>query len=233
MKLWTFYEKAVNDSISAFYCKKPNIQTALINKLYEETSFLEFDGNYKSVVNKWIPETCFKELVPALKNCLESTSSNGLDKEMALNILEAKNQLSSEELDLYATLYLLDGPIVGDKMNTAWKKIENLSENFSKRQKILVQIQNLKFLPDRIFKDPNLPRSKAIINLFAKNFPEYLEYYGKSCLKLLSYSDDTPLKLTSSLQCNEFLKAAKNLNGSNTPWISDSVQSQYSGISKK
>ncbi len=236
LKLWPFYEKASKDSISNLYCKKPAVQTAIMNKLYEETFTPEFDGNYRKLVNKFLSEDCFNEMSSPLKNMLSSPKSNGLEKEMAMNLLEAKSKLTSEELDLYAILFLLDGPVVGEKMNLAWKKVENLGENFPKRQKILGLIEKLPIIPDKIFKDPNLPRHKAIINLFAKNFPEYLNYYGSTCIKFISNSGDGLLNVSSSFQCNEFLKAAgavtKEEKGLSGPWVSDSVQRQYSGLKK-
>jgi hypothetical protein len=236
LKLWPFFAPAIKDSISNFYCKKPVVQQAVLNKLYEETFSLEFNGNYKTLVNRIIPENCFNEMIPSLKEALTSTNTNGLEKEMSLSILEAKGLLTKDELDLYAVLFLLDGPVVGDKMNIAWKKVEALSENYPKRQKLLEQIEKLPIIPDKIFKDPNLPRHKAIINLFAKNFPEYLNYYGSTCIKYITNSGTGPLNVSSSFQCNEFLKAAqavkKEDKGQSAPWVSDSVESQYSGLRK-
>lgn len=236
VKTWPFYERAVKDSIAQFYCKKSQIQQAVMAKLYEESFNSEFDGNYKRLVQRIIPDTCFDELVGPLKASLTSIKSNGLNKEMALNILEAKGKLSQDELDLYAILFLLDGPVVGDKMNIAWKKVEALGENYPKRQKLLAQIEKLSLIPDKIFKDPNLPRHKAILNLFAKNFPEYLNYYGTTCIKYINHESSTPLNVSSSFQCHEFLKAAQSTlkaeKGQGTPWISDSVERQYSGLKK-
>lgn len=236
VKTWPFYEQATKDSIADFYCKKAEIQQAIIKKLFEESFGAEFGGNYKILVERIIPDTCFDELVAPLKNSLTSINSNGLNREMALNLLEAKAKLSRDEQDLYAILFLLDGPVVGDRMNNAWKKVEDLGENYPKRQKLIAQIANLALIPDKIFKDPNLPRHKAIINLFAKNFPEYLNYYGSTCIKHINHSSDMPLNVSSSFQCNEFLKAAqrtkKEETGSSTPWISDSVERQYSALKK-
>jgi hypothetical protein len=236
LKLWPFYELAIKDSIAGFYCKKPVIQSALMKKLYEESYKVDFNGNYKNLINKIVPESCFNEIILPLKASLTSIKTNGLEKEMALNILEAKGKLSSEELDLYAILFLLDGPVVGDKMNTAWKTVETLGENYPKRQKLLSLIRKLSIIPDKIFKDPNSPRHKAIITLFAKNFPEYLNYYGSTCIKYISNSGTELLNVSSSFQCNEFLRAAQALKkenkGQSTPWLSDSVESQYSGLKK-
>lgn len=236
LKTWPFYEVAVRDSIAEFYCKKPEIQRAIINKLYAESSSDEFGGNYKSLVNRIVPETCFLQLLGPLKESLSSSKSSGLNKEMALNILGAKQKLSKDEEDLYSILFLLDGPIVGDKMNIAWNKVEALSENYQKRLKILAQIEKLPLIPDKIFKDPNQPRHKTIINLFAKNFPEYLNYYGMTCIKYLNHQASESLNVSSSFQCHEFLKAAastlKNNKGFGAPWISDSINRQYSGLKK-
>lgn len=233
---WPYYSPAVKDSIAQFYCQKPQVQTAVLKKFYEESFSTEFDGNYKNLVERLVADKCFDEMTVFLKNTLSSINSSGLDKEMAMSLLEAKGKLSAEEQDLYAILYLLDGPVVGDKMNIAWKKVEALSESFPKREKILNSIRQLPVIPDKIFKDPNLPRHKAIINLFAKNFPEYLDYYGSACVKFLKHESDTPLNVSSSFQCNEFLKAAeanrKQNSSQNPSWISDSVHTQYSAIKR-
>ena len=234
MPLWPFYEVAIKDSISDFYCKKATVQKAIMNKLYEKTYSSDFNGNYKALINRLLPENCYKEIVAPLKESLSSIESNGLEKEIAINILEAKGELSPDELDLYAVLFLLDGPVVGDKMNIAWKKIEALVDNFPKRQKLIGLIEKLPIIPDKIFKDPTLPRHKAIINLFAKNFPEYLNYYGATCIKYISNSSLAPLNVSSSYQCNQFLKAAQSVRhenqGNSARWISDSVDARYSAI---
>jgi hypothetical protein len=231
---WPFYSPAVKDSIANFYCQKPNVQSAVIKKIYEESYNSDFDGHYKNLIERVVSDKCFDELIAPLKSTLSSINSSGLDKEMAMNLLEAKGKLTSEEKDLYAILYLLDGPVVGDKMNIAWKKVEALTDNFQKRQKLLSEIKKLQVIPDKIFKDPNLPRHKAIINLFARNFPEYLDYYGTACVKFLKNDSLSTINVSSSFQCSEFLKAAEANRSEKTsissPWISDSVHSQYSAL---
>jgi len=234
--LWPFYEKAVKDDLANIYCKKLPVQSAIVKKLYEETFQDKFDENYKALVEKLIPTKCFNELIPTFKAALKSPQTSGLDKEMALSLLEAKSSLTREEQDLYAIIFLLDGPVVGDKMNMAWARLESLGESFSKRSKLLSEIEKLPLIPDKIFKDPNLPRHKAIINLFAKNFPEYLNYYGQTCIKYLSNKSEESLNISSSFQCNEFLKAAEATSKANpaqiNPWISDSVKNQFSALKK-
>jgi hypothetical protein len=171
--------------------------------------------------------------VTPLRLALQTSITNGVEKEMAMNLLSAKDLLTKEEEDLFAILYLLDGPVVGDKMNIAWKKVENLSSQYKKRQQILTEIKKLAIIPDRIFIDPNLSRNKAIINLFAKNFPEYLNYYGESCVKFLENNSEEISNIASSVQCHEFLKTARSIKKSeNTEWVSDSINTKYSAIKK-
>lgn len=230
---WPFYQRAINDSIANLYCEKPDIQRAVIKKLTQESFESDFDGNYKNLIKRFVPEKCFGKIIPSLRLGLQSTITNGLEKEMAMNLLSASGKLTKEEEDLYAVLYMLDGPVVGDKMNLAWKKIEDLSTQYTKRIKILAQIKSLPLIPDKIFKDASLPRNKAIINLFAKNFPEYLNFYGESCVKYLENKNEFTGNIASSLQCNEFLKTASDLKKSeNTEWVNDTVQRSYSGLKK-
>lgn len=233
MKTWPFYQRAINDSIANLYCEKPDVQRAVINKLTEESFNSDFGDNYKTLINRIVPEKCFVKLIPSLRLALQSTVTNGMEKEMAMNFLSAKGLLSKEEEDFYAVLYMLDGPVVGDKMNLAWKKIEELSGQYTKRIKILAQIRSLPLIPDKIFKDPKLPRHKAIINLFAQNFPEYLNFYGGSCVKYLENKSSVQGNMASSFQCHEFLKTASEFKKTKeADWVSDSVTREYSGLRK-
>ncbi len=230
---WPFYQTAVNDSIANFYCEKPSVQKAVLSKLTKESFEADFNGQYGPLIKRFIPEKCFIKLVPNLKLGLGSPESSALEKEMALNLLSSTGHLSSDEQDLYAITYLLDGPVVGEKMNLAWKRIESLNSHFNKRQSLLEKIKKLPLIPDRIFKDPKFPRNKAIINLFAQNFPEYLNFYAESCL---SYSQfQTPEgQIASGIKCNEFLKVAVELKKSNeAQWVSDKISTQFSSLKRK
>ena len=225
---WPYYQAAINGAMATIYCAKPTVQKAIVQKIKLETFKNDFDDNYKTLLDKYIPNKCFNKMVDTLRDALISSGTKGEDKELAISLLDAKKLLTPIEQDLYSVLYLLDGPVVGDKMNIAWKRVEAFGDIFSRRQKILEAVQKLDLLPDGIFKDPNLPRHKAIINLFARNFPEFLNYYGKSCLDFINRKSNESSNIASSYQCHQFLKTAKT----NSLWISDSIQSQYSAIKK-
>lgn len=229
---WPFYERAISDKkVAPIYCDRPIVQKAIIKKLIEESFSPNFSDDYKKLTDQVMPETCFAKLAPTLKEMTTSTLTNGLEKEMAMNILEAKGKITDSDKNLLAVVYLLDGPVVGDKMNVSWATVEKLGENFNKRQDLLDKIKALPTIPDKIFKDPELPRHKAIINLFAKNFPEYLNYYGSTCVDMLDTKKQIPANIASGFHCSQFLKTAQEAK-EGQKWISDSVQTRYSSLKK-
>ena len=231
LKKWPFYQTVVRDQIAPLYCKRVDVVNAILQKISEETFQEGFNGNYQKILNQNIPDKCLKETYPTLKSILTSTDSNGLDKELAFSILEAKEQLSADDKEFYYTIYLFSGPVTGEKMNIAWKYVERLSESLNKREKILSRLNEVNYLSDRLFQDPNLPRSKAIINHFAKNFPEILDYYAKNCINFISGNES--VKVNSLSSCHSFLKTAKNVKfESKLNWISDSIETQYSALKR-
>jgi len=229
---WQLYERAISDkTVAPIYCERPQVQKAVIKKLAQETFSADFNGDYSKLTDRIIPDKCFTKLIPTLKEMTSSPLTNGIEKEMAMNILEAKGKISQADQDLLAIIYLLDGPVVGEKMNISWAKIEKLGENYSKRRELLEKLKSLPTMPDKIFKDPELPRHKAIINLFAKNFPEYLDYYANKCVDLIDTKKEIPANIGSGFQCSQFLKTAQEIK-EGTQWMSDSVQSRYSALKK-
>lgn len=232
LSAWPFYQRAINDSVAPIYCDKPLVQKAIIKKLTQETFDPAFNGDYKTLTNGLVPEKCFAKLIPTLKEMTSSALTNGLEKEMALNILEAKGKINPADEDMLAVVYLLDGPVVGDKMNVAWNKVEKMSENFNKRKDVMEKIKGLDLIPDKIFKDPESPRNKAIINLFARNFPEILNYYGDRCVDLLDTKVEMPANIASGHQCSQFLRSAQAVKKEGQQWISDTVATRYSALSR-
>lgn len=225
---WPFYSTAINDSVAVLYCQRPPVRNAIFRQLAKESFAPQFDGNYSQLIKHLVHEKCFTQIIPALKTSIEGEETNGLEKELAMNILSSQKALTDDEENYFSVLYLLSGPVVGEKMNVAWRRIENLSENYKKRQLIIEKIKQLEFIPEKIFKDPQGARNKAIIALFAKSFPEYLNFYGESCIRYLEKKGaEPPNNIRSSLTCTQFLKTAKDVN-----WISESLQLKFSALKK-
>lgn len=230
IKPWTFYSVVTQDELSHFYCQKIEVQKAIFRQLYEGSYHKDFSGDYKSLIEKNINKKCLEQLISPIKAIVKSLDTGGLDKELALNLLQSTNQLSLSEKDVYSTIFLLSGPVVGDSLNLNWKNIESLSESNARREILLNELKKLKHLPDKVFTDPTSPRNKAIINLFAKNFPEYLNFYAESCLKYLNYSDEK-LNIRSAYECNQFLRSGLS-NNNEYPWFKDSIKTQFSSLKK-
>jgi hypothetical protein len=229
---WTFYNSIVNDQVAPLYCKKAEIQKAIFQKISTESFNDDFDGNYRKIIGKLISEKCLNALYPNLKDAIISTQVNGLNKEQALDILWQLNQITAEEKDYFLVIYLFGGPVVGQKMNLSWNLVESLSENYPRRMKILNQVKKLDLIPDNLFIDPSSSRNKSIISLFAKNFPEVLNYYAIECVNFLKGKEKT--HVTSSTTCKQFLEASIKLKSELTTnkWISDSISTEYSSIKR-
>lgn len=224
---WTFYHSIVHDQIAPLYCKKMEVQHAIIKKIELITYNSEFDGNYKIMIAKLMDDKCFKELIPTFKAALYSNKTSGMDKELALNILWQHKLLTNNEIDIALTNYLLSGPVVGEKMNLAWKLIESLAENYPRRKIILDGIKAFDLIPDKIFEDPKSERNRAIINLFTKNFPELINYYAQNCMDYINNVEGS--KAPNKTTCDRFLNTA---NAEKNNWVSDSIKTQYSSLKK-
>ena len=230
---WLFYQKAINDNTAPIYCEKPDVQRAIIKKITQEIFDSEFNGQYGTLLKRLIPDKCFVKLISPLRMALESPQSTGLDKEISFQLLDVSKNLKSMEYYYYAVLYLIDEPLTGERMNVSWKKIEELSEKYGLRMEILDKIKSTNILPDKIMRSPATKRNKAIIHLLAKHFPEFLDYYAKSCLDYLQYKNDPTRPVTTGFQCHEFLKTAQEVKkNENIQWISDSIQTRFSALKK-
>lgn len=228
---WKFVNVIIKDQIAPIYCKKNNIINSIIKKISEQSFNQNFDGNYGKIAKNLIPENCLKELSPIFKSILSSNESNGLEKEIAYSILDSRQEIDLTDKDFYLSLYLFSGPVVGEKMNLAWKLVEVLSENAERRNKVIEKFKTLDNIPDKLFYDPLNSRNKAIIAHFSKNFPEVLNLYGDECLNLIKGSN-TP-KVSSYLNCNQFLQTAIKIKGEKKEqWINDSISTQYSSLKK-
>lgn len=228
---WPIYKVIINDPVSPIYCKKPEIQRAILKKLSSLTFKEDFAGDYKKLIEKNISQKCFKELHPTLKEALVSIYTKSIDKEQALNLLEAQGQLNSEDHNLYLLIYLLDAPVVGPKLNQAWAMVSSIGENAKQRESLLTKLKSLELIPDQTFNDPLSTRHKAIINHLAHHFPELLNYYADNCIRFLNKKENT--HVSSSVQCHQFLASSKTLYDKNeSHWISDTLRIQYSAIKK-
>lgn len=232
---WEFVGSSLSDKDYSFYCNNPEIQQQVLNR-FTSLSFQDgFDNNYKKLISSNVSNECFLKMKDFLKAKLLASSTASIDRELALNLLSSQKMLSELEEDVFAVLYLSDGPVVGDKMNLAWKRVEALGLNQTKRQGVLKIIQGLPQIADHTLKNPENQRNKAIINLLATHFPEFLNHYAKECLSYISFTADEKTQVRNR-QCQNFLEVANSQKKSTSlspDWVSDVIKIQYSGLKKK
>lgn len=231
--LWDFISKSTTHKISEVYCKIPIVQKVLLDKLIEVSFQSDFDNNFLELKKKLMNQSCYDQIKASFKNMFFLKETNILAKELIFNLLDSQKDLTQIEQYLFSILFLVDSPVVGERMNFSWNKVASLLENLPLRLKLMSEIENLSQLSDNVFKTPKMPRQKAIINHLAKNFPEFLKFYAENCLSYLKMDKSDKIIVSSSINCHEFFlsyqKEKKNLS---TSWISDSISKQYSALKK-
>ncbi|MBL6989015.1 MAG: hypothetical protein ISR65_04530 [Bacteriovoracaceae bacterium] len=184
LNLWDFYKEVTSSKISFFHCNKPHIQKTLLREMGKIID-LQVDKNKRAKkLNEIAHEKCWLHLVPYLKELVYSFSKN--ERMYAYYLLSFKQELAPFEKDLFHTLFILNGPTIGPTYNNAWSTIQQLGENFKRRLVVIEYLKKFDPLPGEIFahRDPKV--KNVLIEFIAKNLPEYLDYFVKTCLDYLS-----------------------------------------------
>jgi hypothetical protein len=91
---------------------------------------------------------------------------------------------------------------------------------------IFKTLKKLDPLPGEVFSSNDKEKREAVINLFASNFPEYVDHYAKTCVNFLKGIGEFP-RGNPTLYCNELYSASKSKR-----WISQPLKTQYSSLKK-
>jgi len=106
---------------------------------------------------------------------------------------------------------LLENPSPGQTQKIAWSDLLKLGNNYQLREKILKSIRSIDPLPGKIFKSSTQnKRHKVIVKNFAKNFPEYIDFYAQTCIKYVSGEKKFP-NGRPALECDDLFKLSKKL----------------------
>ncbi len=215
----------LNDSSSKLYCSKEenfnHIKQLLLSKIESEDSV---DQTFKKT-NHILDNNCRNALLSKIKQETIETKNNG-EREKFLKYLKAF-QLSDEKFEASAyTLYLLNGPYIGDVFNLAWNRLAIMSQNHILRESVLSRIMRLEVMPDAIVNLNDQKRSDIIISYINRNFPEYFEVYTKTCIAYYSGSKTFP-KGNPTLYCDKFIERSKKLN-----WVSEALIKNYTKAKK-
>jgi hypothetical protein len=206
-KAWLFAIQAFKSQQGAFYCPKKDLEPLIFLKLAK--SLEESPLAAKKVIFKTIDKDCWEQLKPIAKNYFFSFPQRV--RGPFLTLLKDEKLLSNDEIDLFSFFYLMEGPIQGDSMNMAWNTVNDLKNNKTRRDILLEGLLASPVLPDGILSGPNQERKKIIVQFVSKSFPEYFDFYAKTCIQYLKgeikYPNGNP-----TLHCRDLFEMNKKGN---------------------
>lgn len=224
---WDYLSKAPKSELSHFYCERPILQSHLVGQLGDKVK------DASVAIDKWpehidelMNKDCWEKLTPNLKQALMARSTPQLTKDLIYQLLKSKKVIEQEQEDLFLTVYLLEGPIVGDTFNLAWTRLSKISEDYERREVLLKNIKQIDPLPGALFASPNAQKRDVIMRHIHQHFPEYFPHYAQTCLNYMSGQGEFP-RGNPTIQCSDFFNVAEGKG-----WVQDQVKTRYSGLRK-
>ncbi len=204
---YEFFKAAFSDRFGAIYCLRENVKNAAFYHLMGlGLKYLE-TPEARIKLTGTVSDHCLSAMNDYLHHQL--SSSNRQVRETAYLVLELKHLTREREQDAYLISYLLDGPEVGDTFNQAWARLTKLGEKFERRQEVLKTLKEQDFLPDNLLAHFDLKKIKIILDRFKTYFPEYFDFYARSCLNYFSgigeFENGNP-----TLNCEALIKLSEH-----------------------
>jgi hypothetical protein len=239
--LWVLVEKSPKSDFSHFLCQDTLVQELLFQEITKKLVELEWENKsmpqipqVKKLMSDLINNDCFNQIKESYLTQFKKAEGTNLGSERQNHlylILMSQNALDLGLQDFYLVLNLLQRPSlttqgVDDLFNQAWNTLISLSKNVDRRQELLSKLKNIDPLPGQLFDSLNnlegdvsvTKKQQVILNHFETNFPEYLDYYAKTCLsylegkKIFSNGNPTP-------ECPNFLKLVQKGKSQLDPMI--------------
>jgi hypothetical protein len=218
-KAWNFGSQALKSQQGAFYCQKKDIEPLIFLKLartIEESALPP-----KKIILKTIDKDCWEQLKPIAKNYFFSFPQR--IRGVYLALLTEEKLLTNEENDLYSFSYLMEGPIQGDSMNLAWNTVNDLKNDKTRRDTLLSKLQARPVLPDGVLGAFDQDRKKIIVHFVSKSFPEYFDFYARTCIQYLKgevkFAEGNP-----TLHCKDLFEMNKKDHELVTPVLTFQYQ---------
>ncbi len=117
--------------------------------------------------------------------------------------MAAQNELTQEQRDLYLFVYILQTPSIGDTFNQAWSNLEMLGKDYERRMRLLKAVKRLDPLPDQLFSTFGHKKALVVTKHLAAHFPEYLDFYSRTCLNYIQGKDSFP-RGNPTINCKDF-----------------------------
>ena len=226
--VWKYLSTVLQDRQGIYYCDKPLVQKEVLKEFNHRFKLEKRSNILKKEIDALINPQCWNKMKIGFKKTLlqKNSPQNGPIEELLFTILNAKKELSEEETDYYLTLFILNGPHVGETFNRAWIRLKNLGQDFSRRQKVLKQLVQIDPLPDGVVGTSDRKKRETLLNLISLHFPEYFRYYANTCLNYVQGKGKFPYG-NPTVRCRDFFRYSKGKN-----IISDQIYKRYGAVVK-
>lgn len=227
LSAWDYLRQAPKSELSNFYCEKSILQNHLIRQLSDKTKESSVTlEKWPEHIDELMNQECWEKLTPNLKQALMARATPQLTKDLVFQLLKAKKAIDKEQEDLFLSVYLLEGPIIGDTFNLAWSRLSKIAEDYERREQLFENIKKIDPLPGTLFASANAQKRDVVMRHIHQHFPEYFPYYAQTCLNYMSGNGEFP-RGNPTIQCSDFFNVAEGKG-----WVQDRVKTRYSGLRK-
>jgi len=207
-----------------FYCGRETFAANLLNLMMNSLPIDFNEAQAQKVIQDSASKECWDQWSPWAKAQLFKAPALLADRYYRL--LQSKSVMSLEEQDLYLSYYFLQGPKPGDGLNRAWNRVQELAEQFERRQNVVKGLMQLDPLPGKLFAMRPIEKLKPMFKHFQKSIPEYLDRYVENCLNYMdgtkTYPNGNP-----TVECQDLFQYSDALN-----WPEPPIRQKYSAIKK-
>lgn len=223
--LWAYASKLTNDPFSEFYCAKPIFKDVILDQIFAHFSIPNKDNtNGIKDLNAKLHKDCIKVLKPTLEEL--ALSQDKIIRKSAFKFLNSKNLLSPKITHQYYALNFLNDHLdTSSAIDSSIDALKFLAKDINEREAFIKLLNKFERYPDELFKDLKLmtqphykynstkiqssnAQASAKIRMLNRYFPEYIQYYTKTCLEYLNADsaqkfpkgNPTPL-------CHQFFKS--------------------------
>lgn len=177
-----------------FYCEKSSVQEEL---------WTHFKENHEALPG--LESACHRA---TLKNWKSNLTGNSKLSTKLFYFLKKEKILSEQEQAKFLLKTVLSAPEPGDLLNSAWTFLGKLKTNPALRLGLLSSFQTSGNWPGKSFSPEHQEFGKILMKKMNTDFPEYLDQYARSCLKLFKGIDLFSLQ-GADPYCPSFFKLAE------------------------
>ncbi len=175
---WQLISEALNSNVSKMYCD----QKVAVDLLKEKMSSINTLDNTSSIqILGKINKQCWEKFTASIYKGIDFKD----EKKSQMYRILLSSGLQEQDKHYLSILYLLMSKKDKELTNISWNSLDHLKKHPEQRSKILKEIARLDPLPDTNFKGSD-QATLSFINQLNTSFPEYVNYYLKTCYQYIS-----------------------------------------------